>query len=274
MPQPGSVEAPENVSDHSPTTIEPTQHRRAVLPEVEDARFPRHIAIIMDGNGRWARQRNLPRLFGHRQGAESVRRVLSECGHLGIEALTLFSFSSENWKRPREEVEALMALYVHNLRAERDELVRNNIRFRQIGRRADLSAEVLAEVDAAEAATSKCTGPTLCLAVNYGGRTEIVDAARALARRAVEGRLDPGLIDEAMFESALYTDGLPAPDLLVRTAGEMRLSNFLLWQISYAEIHVTDVLWPDFGESDLHAAIRAYAGRSRRFGGLEDAPPQ
>ncbi len=239
------------------------------LPGVAPERIPRHIAIIMDGNGRWAAERGLPRIRGHEVGAESVRAVIEELGPLGVEALTLYSFSTENWKRPADEIAALMALSLKYMRAERELLIRHNIRFRPIGRREGLPSEVLDELDATVEATRRCTGPTLCIAMNYSGRSEIVDAARALARAAVDGMIRPEDIDDSSIEAALTTAGLPDPDLLIRTSGERRISNFLLWQISYAEIHVTDVLWPDFRAADLHAAIRDYASRRRRFGGVE-----
>lgn len=241
------------------------------LPDVPPERIPRHVAIIMDGNGRWAHERGLARIMGHQAGAESIRATIEECGRVGVEVLTLFSFSSENWKRPHDEVAALMGLSLQYMRAERHHLVEHNIRFVPIGRRAGLPEEVLGELDATVEATRHCTGPTLCVAMNYGGRTEIVDAVRAIAREAVEGLIDPDSIDESVIESSLYTAGLPEPDLLIRTSGEMRISNFLLWQISYAEIHVTDVLWPDFRAGQLHEAIRDYARRQRRFGGVNPA---
>ncbi|MFG0275774.1 MAG: isoprenyl transferase [Phycisphaerales bacterium] len=234
--------------------------------------IPRHIAIIMDGNGRWAKQRGLPRWEGHRAGAESVRRALRACQRHGVEALTLFSFSSENWRRPPEEVAALMHLLVESLRAERDQLIENNIRLRQIGCLDGLPDGARAELQATIDATSRCTGATLCLALNYGSRNEIARAVRSLARDAASGELDPESIDEAMVSSRLDTAGLPDPDLLVRTAGEMRISNFLLWQISYAEFHVTPTLWPDFGEADIDDAIRVFQRRERRFGAVTPAP--
>ncbi len=243
----------------------------ARLPELHPSRLPRHIAIIMDGNGRWAEQRGFPRIFGHRNGAAAVREVLNECRVLGTEVLTLYSFSMENWKRPTDEVESLMYMYGLYLEGERDTLVRDNLRFRQIGRRDGLPREVLDAADRLTEATSGNTGPTLCIAVNYGSRAEITDAMRSIARRVRAGELTPDSIDEAAIDAELYTAGLPDPDLLIRTAGEMRVSNYLLWQISYAELHVTPTLWPDFGIPHLHAAIRDYAGRRRRFGGL-DAP--
>jgi undecaprenyl diphosphate synthase len=250
----------------------PKADPRGILPDVHPERIPRHIAIIMDGNGRWASQRGFPRAFGHRSGAATVRTVIEECSRLGVEVLTLYSFSMENWKRPEEEVEALMGLYEMYLEGERDRLMRENIRFVQIGRREGLPDFVLRGVDDLMARSAANTGPTLCLAVNYSSRAEITDAARAIAAKVQRGELDPAAIDESTIASHLYTAGLPDPDLLIRTAGEMRVSNYLLWQISYAELHVTEKLWPDFEAPDLHAAIRDYAGRRRTFGGLTDAP--
>lgn len=241
------------------------------LPDVHPGRIPKHIAIIMDGNGRWAKQRGFPRVFGHRNGAAAVRTVLEECGKLGIEVLTLYSFSIENWKRPADEVQGLMDLYTTYLEGELDRLMRENIRFRQLGRRDGLPAAVLETVDRITAQTAGNTGATLCLAVNYGSRAEIADACKDIAREVAAGRLDVNDITPETISSRLYTAGLPDPDLLIRTAGEMRVSNYLLWQISYAELHVTPVLWPDFGVAELHAAIRDYASRSRRFGGLEES---
>ncbi len=240
----------------------------AALAAIPRERWPRHVAVIMDGNGRWAQERGLPRAAGHREGVGSVRRIVTESARLGLEAITLYSFSSENWKRPADEVAALMALCCEFLRIERETMRRENIRFRRIGRREGLPPEVLAELDETERATATHTGLVLCLALNYGSRTEIADAARALAEEVAAGRRAPDSIDESALAAHLYTEGLPDPDLLVRTAGEMRVSNYLLWQISYAEIHVSPVLWPDFGEADLHAAIAEFARRDRRFGGL------
>jgi undecaprenyl diphosphate synthase len=224
--------------------------------------------MIMDGNGRWAEARGLPRAAGHREGVETVRRVVTESARIGLEALTLYSFSSENWKRPADEVAALMYLCCEFLRVERPTMLRENIRFRRIGRRDGLPPDVLAELDETERATAHATGLLLVLALNYGSRTEIADAARALAREVEAGTRSADSIDERAMASHLYTTGIVDPDLLVRTAGELRLSNYLLWQVSYAEIHVTDVLWPDFTVDDLHDAILAFAGRDRRFGGL------
>ena len=239
------------------------------LPDVHPARIPRHIAIIMDGNGRWAMERGFPRMFGHRNGVGAVREVMHEAAALGVEALTLYSFSLENWKRPREEVEALMLLCTAYLEGELQEFLREGIRFRVIGRRDGLPAEVVRAIERVTEETSRCTGPALCLAINYGSRAEITDAARALACEVRQGRLEPEAITEDMLGARLQTHGLPDPDLLIRTAGEMRVSNYLLWQISYAELYVTETYWPDFGAAALHEAIRAYAKRSRRFGGLD-----
>ncbi len=243
------------------------------LPDVHPERIPRHIAVIMDGNGRWAVGKGFPRVFGHRNGVASVRTVIEECGKLGVEVLTLYSFSSENWKRPDAEVAALMSLYIDYLDGEIDRFRRENMRFIQIGRREGLPPEVLGAVDRLTEETKDHTGATLCLAVNYGSRAEITDAVRTIAAKAKAGELDPASIDESTVAAHLSTAGLPDPDLLIRTAGEMRVSNYLLWQISYAELHVTDVLWPDFGVEALHAAVRDYASRTRRFGGLDDATP-
>ena len=234
-------------------------------------RVPRHIAIIMDGNGRWAAARGLPRIAGHREGARRVRAIVEECARIGVEALTLYSFSSENWKRPEDEVSALMELARHQLQLERQMMLANNIRFRRIGRREGLSAAVLAEFDRTEDETSNCTGMTLCLAMNYGSRQEMVDAVRTIALRVRRGDLDPAAIDESTMSAALETHGLPDPDLLVRTAGERRLSNFLLWQVSYAEIFVTDVLWPEFKVPELQTALADFAARRGTYGGLDGA---
>jgi undecaprenyl diphosphate synthase len=252
--------------------INPHADPLRVLPDVHPARIPRHVAVIMDGNGRWARSRGLAREWGHRNGAAAVRTLIEEVGRLGIEVLTIYSFSLENWKRPPEEVAALMRLAMAYVEGETDRLRQEGIRFRFLGRRDGLPEELLSAIDRAVALTDRPEGPTLCVAFNYGGRTEIVDAARTLARRVAAGDLTPDRIDEDLFSSALYTAGLPDPDLLIRTAGERRVSNFLLWQISYAEIHVTESLWPDFSREHLHAAIRDYASRRRRFGGLDAAP--
>ncbi len=233
--------------------------------------LPRHIAIIMDGNGRWAQRRGLPRIVGHRRGIQSVRAVVEEGCRLGLEQLTLYCFSVENWKRPPRELKFLMRLLRHFLVIERSELMDQNIQLRMIGRRDGLPHDVLAEFDRTASSTADNTGMILCLAVNYGGRTEIGDAARRLAEDVRKGRLDPAQVDENVFESYLNTRGMSDPDLLIRTAGEMRISNFLLWQISYTELWVTSTLWPDFREDDLLHACSAYASRERKYGGLPTA---
>jgi undecaprenyl diphosphate synthase len=228
--------------------------------------LPRHVAIIMDGNGRWARERGLPRIEGHRAGAESVREIVRAAGEFGLEYLTLYAFSIENWNRPRAEVRALMHLLEFYLRQELPELDRNNVRLRAIGRLHELPGAAQRELQRCIGALNKNTGLTLVLALSYGGRAEIVDAVRAIGRELEAGRLDVADIDEKVISQRLYTRGMPDPDLLIRTSGEMRLSNFLLWQISYAEIHVTDTLWPDFRTAALREALQEYGRRHRRFG--------
>ncbi|MGE3818981.1 MAG: polyprenyl diphosphate synthase [Isosphaeraceae bacterium] len=235
--------------------------------------LPRHVAIIMDGNGRWAENRGKPRIFGHRRGIQSVRAVVEEGCRLGLDQITLYCLSVENWKRPPRELTFLLRLFRHFLVLERDELMDQNVRLVMIGRREGLPADVLRQFDRTSELTAANTGMTLCLAVNYGGRTEIADAARRLAEDVRAGALDPSQVDESRLEAYLSTAGMPDPDLLIRTAGELRLSNFLLWQISYAEIWVTDVLWPDFRGDDLLAGCQAFAARQRKFGGLPAASP-
>ena len=241
--------------------------------ELPRAALPRHIAIIMDGNGRWAQQCDRPRIEGHRRGSETVRSIVTHCARLGIECLTLYSFSADNWKRPPDEVAGLMELYATYLAKERRVIMDNAVKLIQLGRRAPLPERVLRELDITVEQSAANQGMTLCLALNYGARTEIVDAVRAIASRVAAGTLRPDQVEEATIASALYTAGLPDPDLLVRSGGEMRISNFLLWQISYAEIHVTPVLWPDFQPQHLNQAIQSYAQRERRFGevGPQDA---
>ncbi|MFN9367478.1 MAG: isoprenyl transferase [Planctomycetia bacterium] len=235
-----------------------------------NAGLPRHIAIIMDGNGRWARQRGLPRIEGHRRGVASVRRITEHCARIGIEQLTLYCLSSENWRRPEAELTFLMHLLEQYLIEERALLMRERVRLSMIGRRDGLPAATLAELDRTVAHCADNDGMRLCLAINYGARAEIVGAARSLAADVAAGRLAPEAIDEELFAARLDTAGTPDPDLLIRTAGEMRISNFLLWQISYAELWVTDVAWPEFAEGDLDAALAAFAARDRRFGGLTE----
>ncbi len=233
--------------------------------------IPRHVAIIMDGNGRWAKQRGKARIEGHRAGAESVRAIVRACGEVGIEYLTLYAFSSENWNRPRAEVTALMHLLEFYLKQEVAELDKNNVRLAAIGRIHELPGSAQKQLTKSIEALSKNTGLTLVLALSYGGRSEIVDAMRSIAREVKSGHLEVADIDEKIISQSLYTRNIPDPDLLVRTSGEMRVSNFLLWQISYAEIYVTDVLWPDFRKPELVKAVEDYGKRSRRFGLVNSA---
>jgi undecaprenyl diphosphate synthase len=230
--------------------------------------MPRHIAVIMDGNGRWAQRQHLPRIEGHRRGVASVRRSTEECARLGINQLTLYCLSSENWKRPQPEVNFLMHLLEQYMIEERNTIMDNDIRVAVIGRRDDIPPATLVEMDKTIALTAANRGMRLCLAINYGARTEMLDAVRGIAADVEAGRLDAASLSEETIHDHLYTAGMPDPDLLIRTAGEMRVSNFLLWQISYAEIWVTDKCWPEFAEADLHAAIRDFAQRDRRYGGL------
>jgi undecaprenyl diphosphate synthase len=232
-------------------------------------RLPRHVAIIMDGNGRWAAQRSQPRIAGHRAGVEAVRAAVDTGARLGLKALTLYAFSTENWKRPRLEVDALMRMLRRYLRLELEEIHRQNIRFQAIGRTEALALNVKREIARAAERTAQNTGMILSIALNYGGRAEIVDAARAAMQRLLaEGKAPDGLTEESI-ERELYTTGLPELDLLVRTSGELRLSNFMLWQTAYSEIYVTETLWPDFRRAHLLEAIADFQRRDRRFGGLK-----
>jgi undecaprenyl diphosphate synthase len=263
---------------NSVATLPAAEPRRSADPPYTDEqlaafgldrrRLPRHIAIIMDGNGRWAQRNGWPRIEGHRRGVQSVRRIVEECSRLGLDQLTLYCFSSENWKRPEQELRLLMQLLEQYLIEERSEIQRQNLRFAVIGRREGLGEGVLREIGVSEACTREHTGMRLCLAVNYGSRAELVDAVQAIAREVAAGRLAPNQIDETAVSNSLYTAGMPDPDLVIRTAGEMRVSNYLLWQISYAEFWVTEKCWPEFEITDLHRALQDYAARDRRFGGL------
>jgi undecaprenyl diphosphate synthase len=236
---------------------------------VDPDRLPAHIAVIMDGNGRWAGMRSLPRVAGHRAGIEPVRVTVETCARMGIGILTLYAFSVENWKRPRTEVDTLWRLLRHYLRSEMPKLERNNIRLQVIGRPEALPAAARVELDAAAATLAANTGLLVNLAINYSGRAELVDAVNRLLEEARKRGAEGGLrIDEDMISGALYTAGQPDPDLLIRTSGEMRVSNFLLWQIAYSELYVTETLWPDFRRADLLRAILEYQKRDRRFGGL------
>jgi undecaprenyl diphosphate synthase len=231
-------------------------------------KIPRHIAVIMDGNGRWARERGLPRIEGHRRGSEAVRACTAGCIEAGVSHLTLYAFSKENWQRPADEVKALMNLLDRFLAERSAEIMERNIRLQAIGHLQDLPDKVRRRLDDAITRSQGNTALTLTLALSYGSRTEITDAVRAIASDVRAGSLEPDAIDEKSVSSRLYTASQPDPDLLIRTSGEMRLSNFLLWQLSYTEIVVTPKLWPDFTKEDLFAAIRDYAGRHRRFGGI------
>ena len=231
-----------------------------------DGPVPRHVAIIMDGNGRWAQGRMMPRIRGHRAGAASVRCAVESCRYLGVDVLTLYAFSSQNWGRPEEEVTGLMTLFDVYIKKERKTLLDNDIRLQVIGDRSALSDRLRGAIADLESASADNDEMLLQVAVSYGGREEIVHAARAIASAVQRGELAVGDVDEAAFANGLYTAGVRDPDLVIRTSGELRISNFLLWQIAYAEIYVTDVLWPDFAEQDLIAAFRSYASRERRFG--------
>lgn len=231
-------------------------------------KIPRHIAVILDGNGRWARRQGLRRVEGHEAGVQGVRDITTECAKLGVETLTLYAFSSENWKRPRFEVSYLMRLLRRYLIEERPELMENAIRLTSIGRLGDLPSRVLQTLRETEELTRKNRGMNLCLALSYGGRAEIVDAVKRLAFEVKANRVDPEKIDESLLRSYFYDPELSDPDLLIRTAGEMRLSNFLLWQASYTEIFVTPVCWPEFRRAHLYEAIDSYQSRERKFGGL------
>jgi undecaprenyl diphosphate synthase len=240
----------------------------ASLPVTSDPPGPAHVAIIMDGNGRWAKARGLPRVAGHRRGADAVRRVVRGAGELGIPTLTLFAFSTENWARPADEVADLMGLLRHYLRSELDELLKNGARLRVIGNRRGLPDDIVRGIFDAERQTESNTRIDVNICVNYGARAEILQATRNLARRVAEGELSPECIDEQHFERELLTAGLPDPDLVIRTSGEQRISNFLLWQCAYAELVFVDTLWPDFGKEHLEQAIAEFHRRERRYGGV------
>jgi undecaprenyl diphosphate synthase len=249
-------------------SIPPGSHDETLARQVNFDRLPAHVAIIMDGNGRWAAQRHLPRVEGHRAGIDSVRDVVESSARLGIGVLTLYAFSVENWKRPRAEVNTLMMLLKRYIRLELGTLLKNNIRFKVIGRAEELSPDVQRELEIGVRQTEHNTGMQFNIALNYGGRAEIVDAAR----RAMAAGISPDDLDERRFGEFLYTAGQPDPDLLIRTSGEMRVSNFLLWQIAYAEIWVTETLWPDFRRRDLLESVVAYQKRDRRYGGIKPSP--
>ena len=241
---------------------------RSLLRAIDFERLPRHVAIIMDGNGRWAKLRHKRRVEGHRAGIASVRDVVETSARLGLQVLTLYAFSVENWKRPRTEIEILMMLLKRYVRLELSTLLKNNIRFRVIGRDEELAPDVRHELEVGVRQTEKNTGMLFNIALNYGGRAEILDAAK----RVLAAGINPDDLDERKFSDFLYTAGQPDPDLLIRTSGEMRVSNFLLWQIAYSEIWVTETLWPDFRRGDLLEAVVAYQKRERRYGGIKPSP--
>jgi undecaprenyl diphosphate synthase len=234
--------------------------------KLEPGHLPKHVAIIMDGNGRWAELRSLPRIAGHREGIKSVREMVTVCSELGIQALTIYAFSQENWNRPLQEISALMGLLEYFLAEERTKLIEQGVRFRTIGRLDDLPASSLQWVRATEQATAHLDKLHLTVALSYGGRTEIVDAVREILREAQDGKLQPDEVDEARIQQHLYTQGLPDPDLLIRTSGETRISNFLLWQLAYTELYFTPTLWPDFRRREFLQALLEYQRRERRFG--------
>lgn len=252
-------------------SVAPGDKDRELVLSLDPARIPAHVAIIMDGNGRWAKRRSLPRIAGHKAGVRSVRNTVETCARMGVQALTLYAFSAENWKRPRAEVDMLWRLLRFYLRHELEELQRNDIRLQSSGRVEALPERVYEELRAVERATSRNTGMRLNLAINYSARNEIVDAVNALLDEArIAGNLSSLTVDEKMISDRLYTSGLPEPDLLIRTSGEMRISNFLLWQIAYSELYVTGTLWPDFDRTELLRAVLDFQRRERRFGGLAE----
>jgi undecaprenyl diphosphate synthase len=240
------------------------------IQQLDRTQIPRHVAFIMDGNGRWAQQRGLPRIEGHRLGVETVRNVVETATELKLDQITLYCFSSENWKRPQIELDFLMALLCQFLILERPMILEQGLQFRVIGRIDELDEEVIQEIETTKSLTVNNTGTTLCLAINYGSRSEIVDAFKKMALNIEQGITKSDDISEELISSHLYTAGMPDPDLVIRTAGEMRLSNFLLWQMSYAEFYVTEKFWPEFREEDFYQAIYNYSQRDRRFGGLKN----
>jgi undecaprenyl diphosphate synthase len=249
-----------------------TRHTHPLPAGLDPARLPAHVAVIMDGNGRWAQRRGLPRVVGHRAGVEALKRTLRLCSDWGVGALTAYAFSTENWNRPGEEVNFLMALFERVLQREIEGLEREQVCIRFLGDLEPLPLGLQNLIAKATARTAAGSGIRFNVCTNYGGRAELVRAARRLAQRAAEGELDPASIDEQCFAAELHTAGQLDPDLLIRTSGEHRISNFLLWQLAYAELHITDVLWPDFDGEALHAALLDYQNRQRRFGGVDPAP--
>ncbi len=239
---------------------------RELPADLKQDRLPKHVAVIMDGNGRWAKRQGLPRIMGHRRGVDVLKDLLRCCRDWGVQALTAYAFSTENWGRPLEEVEFLMTLFERVLRQELREMMQENVRINFVGNLAALPPTLQAEIDRSMSETHDNQGICFTVATNYGGRQEIIRACQALATQVQQGLLQPEEIDESLFEQHLYTSGQPDPDLLIRTSGEMRVSNFLLWQVAYAELYVTDTLWPDFGRNEFHQALISYQQRERRFG--------
>ncbi|HOK65459.1 MAG TPA: isoprenyl transferase [Anaerohalosphaeraceae bacterium] len=250
------------------TDFESKRRQTALRLGLKPEALPRHIAIIMDGNGRWATQRGLPRFRGHEQGGKTVETIAKYCVDIGLEVLTIYSFSMQNWKRPKEEIDFLMYLYAAYLEGIRPMLMENNVRLVHLGTIRQLPQKVVDALEETKRLTAGNTGMVLCLALNYGGREEIVQAVQRIAEKCRRNLLEPEKIDEACISNHLYTAGCPDPDLVIRTSGELRISNFLLWQISYAEFYVTETFWPDFTPADLDKALTAFAGRSRRFGDI------
>lgn len=255
------------------TDFESKRRQTALRLGLRSESLPRHIAIIMDGNGRWATQRGLPRFRGHEQGGKTVETIAKYCVDIGLEYLTIYSFSMQNWKRPKEEIDFLMYLYAAYLEGIRPMLMEKNVRLVHLGSVQPLPPQVVDALEETKRLTAKNSGMVLSLALNYGGREEIVQAVQRIAEQCCQHRLEPKDIDEECISSHLYTAGLLDPDLVIRTSGELRISNFLLWQISYAEFYVTDTFWPDFTPSDLDQALKAFAGRSRRFGDIQPSTP-
>jgi undecaprenyl diphosphate synthase len=242
----------------------------ALKAALDPSRMPRHVAIIMDGNGRWARRRGMPRPFGHRAGVESLREVVKISSEIGLQVLTVYAFSTENWKRPREEVDSLMDLLVEYLQKEINDLVKNNVRVRAIGKIGELPPKAREAVARAHERSKGCTGLNFNIALNYGGRTELEEAVRSICQRVAAGELSPGEVDQKVISDHLYTAGQPDPDILIRPAGDLRVSNFLLWQLAYTEFWLTDVMWPDFKRIHLIKAVVDFQRRNRRFGGLNE----
>lgn len=255
---------------NSGVSAAPSAHPLALPKDLEQGIMPTHVAVIMDGNGRWAKQRGLPRVMGHRKGVDTLKKLLRCCRDWGIDALTAYAFSTENWGRPTREVDFLMTLFERVLRQELNEMMEEDVRIQFVGNLAALPNTLQQEIDRAVALTQANQGICFSVATNYGGRQEILQACRAIATQVKQGQLQPEEIDEALFSRHLYTSNISDPDLLIRTSGEMRISNFLLWQLAYSEFYITDTLWPDFDEDEFHQAMKAFQRRDRRFGKVDN----